>query len=291
LCAAPPQPDEGLLRHRFPDRPPASLTPGLRQWRPRQSGPPTQHHVALARRRPARLAAATGHAGARHAGPIHQALAQDLVALRRNPAHEGEALQELAAWAYQFSAQVTPLDEPGGTQGLLLEIGGSLRLFGGRHRLTQLLRRDLAQLGYHAELGAAPTPRGAWLIAVARSRGTQVADALSTTELAATLKRLPLPLAQSLGLDEATRHALQSLGLRRLGDLLALPRAELQQRFGPRLFDGLDRALGRKPDPQPPFEPPAQFVAGIATPGRPRSCSARATARAAPCPRRPPRSR
>ncbi|MFN7432785.1 MAG: DNA polymerase Y family protein, partial [Betaproteobacteria bacterium] len=76
-----------------------------------------------------------------------QALAQDLVALRRNPAHEGEALQELAAWAYQFSAQVTPLDEPGGTQGLLLEIGGSLSLFGGRHRLTQLLRRDLAQLG------------------------------------------------------------------------------------------------------------------------------------------------
>ncbi|MFN8913632.1 MAG: Y-family DNA polymerase [Betaproteobacteria bacterium] len=195
-----------------------------------------------------------------------QALAQDLVALRRNPAHEGEALQELAAWAYQFSAQVTPLDEPGGTQGLLLEIGGSLSLFGGRHRLTQLLRRDLAQLGYHAELGAAPTPRGAWLIAVARSRGTQVADALSTTELAATLKRLPLPLAQSLGLDEATRHALQSLGLRRLGDLLALPRAELQQRFGPRLFDGLDRALGRKPDPQPPFEPPAQFVAGIELP-------------------------
>jgi protein ImuB len=194
-----------------------------------------------------------------------QALAHDLVALTRNPEHEREALAELAAWAYQFSAQVAPVDEPT-AHGLLLEIGGSLRLFGGRHRLTQLLQRDLAQLGYRAELGAAPTPRGAWLIALARSQagaGTQLADALSTEDLAATLTRLPLSLGDW---DEATRHTLQSLGLRRFGDVLALPRAELNKRFGPQLLDGLDRALGRKPDPQPPFEPPAQFVAGIELP-------------------------
>jgi protein ImuB len=196
-----------------------------------------------------------------------QALAHDLVALTRNPEREREALAELAAWAYQFSAQVTPVDAPA-AHGLLLEIGGSLRLFGGRHRLTQLLQRDLAQLGYRAQLGAAPTPRGAWLIALARSQaqagaGTQLADALSTEDLAATLKRLPLALGDW---DEATRHTLQSLGLRRFGDVLALPRAELNKRFGPQLLDGLDRALGRKPDPQPPFEPPAQFVAGIELP-------------------------
>jgi protein ImuB len=191
-----------------------------------------------------------------------QALAHDLVALARNLEREGEALQELAAWAYQFSAQVTPVNDAA-AHGLLLEIGGSLRLFGGRHRLTQLMQRDLALLGYRAELGAAPTPRGAWLIALARSNGAQVADALSTDDLATTLKRLPLSLGDW---DEATRHTLQSLGLRRLGDVLALPRAELQKRFGPQLLDGLDRTLGRKPDPQPPFEPPAQFVAGIELP-------------------------
>lgn len=195
-----------------------------------------------------------------------QALAHDLVALTRNLDHEGEALQELAAWAYQFSAQVTPLGdatrEPS-AHGLLLEIGGSLRLFGGRHRLTQLVQRDLALLGYRAELGAAPTPRGAWLIALARSRGAQVADALSSDDLAATLRRLPLSLGDW---DETTRHTLSSLGLRRFGDVLGLPRAELQKRFGPQLLDGLDRALGRKPDPQPLFEPPAHFVAGIELP-------------------------
>lgn len=191
-----------------------------------------------------------------------QALAHDLVALTRHPEREREALHELAAWAYQFSAQVTPVDEPA-TQGLLLEIGGSLRLFGGRHRLTQLLQRDLVQLGYRAALGAAPTPRGAWLIALARCQGAQIADALSTEDLAATLKRLPLSLGDW---DDATRHTLQSLGLHRFGDVLTLPRPELNKRFGPQLLDGLDRALGRKPDPQPPFELPAQFVAGIELP-------------------------
>jgi protein ImuB len=194
-----------------------------------------------------------------------QAIAHGLIALPRHPEREVEALAELAGWAYQFSAQVTPRSDAA-QHGLLLEIGGSLRLFGGRHRLTQLLQRELAQLGYRADLGAAPTPRGAWLIALTRSRGAQCADALSQAELEPVLKRLPLSLGQSVGVDEATRHTLESLGLRRVAVVLALPRAELQKRFGLQLLDGLDRALGRKPDPQPAFEPPAQFVAGIELP-------------------------
>ena len=63
-----------------------------------------------------------------------QALARELIALERNAEREQAALAELAGWAYQFSSHVVLQPD-----GLLLEVGGSVRLFGGRaplHRAT-----------------------------------------------------------------------------------------------------------------------------------------------------------
>jgi len=191
-----------------------------------------------------------------------QALAHHLIALPHHPEREAGALHELACWGYQFSASVTRR-AGGSAHGLLLEIGGSLRLFGGRTLLLQRLRSELDGLGYRAQAGIAPTPCAAWWIALARASGGRARDALCRDDLAAALDPLPLALA---GWDDATLDTLRTLGLRTLGDLQRLPRAAVRKRFSAALLADLDRAYGHVPDPQPPFEPPVRFDAAIDLP-------------------------
>ena len=73
----------------------------------------------------------------------------------------------------------------------------------------------------------------------------------------------PMPLA-ALRLDEEALGAARRLGLERIGELIAMPRAPLQRRFGETLLLRLDQALGRAAEP---FEP-------IVPEEPPRSCSA-----------------
>jgi len=208
-----------------------------------------------------------------------QALAHTLTAVPRNPDHERDALHELACWAYQFSAQVTirpptPLRASAGkrsyggqatgtSSGLVLETGGSERLFGGRSVLHRLIRRGLGSLGYRAAFGHATTPAAAWLIGTARASGLAARDAQTSRELQSALAPLPLPM---LEWDEDTTRALHALGLATIGQLLALPRDAFARRFGADRLDHLDRALGLRPDPQPSFSPPARFAARIELP-------------------------
>jgi protein ImuB len=64
----------------------------------------------------------------------------------------------------------------------------------------------------------------------------------------------PLPVA-ALRLTPETAAALEALGLRRIGDLVSLPRAALAARFGDAVAEALDRALGRRPEPLSPLTP------------------------------------
>ena len=95
-----------------------------------------------------------------------QALARELIALERNTEREQAALAELAGWAYQFSSHVVLQPD-----GLLLEVGGSLRLFGGRARLHRAIADGLDALGYRAAFAYAAAPRTARAYALAHSRG------------------------------------------------------------------------------------------------------------------------
>jgi protein ImuB len=202
-----------------------------------------------------------------------QALASTLTAVPRNPDQERDALHELACWAYQFSAQVTIrpptlLRSYGGqaigtSSGLILETGGSERLFGGRSELHRRIRRELGSLGYRAAFGHATTAAAAWLIGTARASGRTARDAQAHEQLHTALAPLPLP---TLEWDEDTTHALHALGLATIGQLLALPRDAFARRFGADRLDHLDRALGLRPDPQPAFSPPARFAARIELP-------------------------
>lgn len=172
------------------------------------------------------------------------ALVPQLRALPRAAAAEREALEAVATWACQFTSRVS-LEPP---QGVLLEVEGSLRLFGGAGSLMALVRRGLARLGFEALLGAGASARAAlWL---ARGAG-------------ASLDALPV---EAIDAAPETRALLRRIGIRTLGGLMRLPRAGVAARFGQRLLDDMDRALGRVPEARDFFAPPERFSARIELP-------------------------
>jgi protein ImuB len=148
------------------------------------------------------------------------ALAPQLRIASRNPTLETEALEAIAIWAGQFTAKVS-LEPP---QAVLLEVEGSLRLFGGAVQLMARLRAGLADLGFEACLASGPTPRAAlWL---ARGRG-------------GPLEALPV---EAIDAGPEISEQLSGMGIRTLSELARLPRAGVAARFGQKLLDDLDRA-------------------------------------------------
>ena len=183
------------------------------------------------------------------------ALAPRLRVVQRDPAAETEALLGVAGWAAQFTPGVA-LEFP---DAVLLDATGSLKLFGGLTSLLERLRRDLTEMGWSAELAGAPTPRGAfWLALAGKSRFIG-----SATEIEPALTELPVAVLRR---DGETLEALEAVGVRTLGELLALPREGVARRFRQGLLGDLDRALGRLPDPRNFFVPPARFRAAIELP-------------------------
>ena len=165
-------------------------------------------------------------------------------------AADDSELQQLAAWAGRYTPNVSPEK----TCGLLLEVAGSLKFYGGLPALVRSMRADLKTMGYHAALAGAPTARAAWWLARAeRSR------------FIATLPPLPkalapLPLAV-LDSEAKTLNLLRRSGLRTLGEVMGLPRDSLAKRCGQALLDQFDRATGRLPEVRPYFQPPPVFHA------------------------------
>ena len=183
------------------------------------------------------------------------ALAQDLRVVERNTRAEGAALEHLAAWAGQFTSLVNlapPLD-------IVLEIGGSLRLYRGLPRLQRTLRDGLAQLGYSAALAVAPTPLAAtWL-----ARTQQNLQITDIARLTGVLAELPLHYT---AFTEKQIQLLHGMGVQRLGDCLRLPRDGFARRLGDDTLRTLDRALGKLPDPRLPYIPPPRYQGQVALP-------------------------
>jgi len=180
------------------------------------------------------------------------AFAPRLRVVPRDPAAETEALLGVAGWAAQFTPGVA-LEFP---DGVLLEVSGSLKLFGGLEPLLERLRRGLAEMGWSATLAGAPTPRAAFWLALA---GKQKFIG-SMVELEPALAVSPVEV---LRCGDETLEALEAIGVRTLGELRALPREGVARRFGQELLDELDRALGRLSDPRNFFVPPERFRAAI----------------------------
>ncbi len=183
------------------------------------------------------------------------ALAPDLVERHRDAAGERHALERIAGWAGQFSSMVS-LSPP---DALLLEVEGSLRLFGGLRQIMLRLSGGLNELGYTGAAAVTPTPTAARLLALAGLQST-VTDLAG---LESALSGLPLAL---LDQPAETVRMLALAGVHTVGACFALPRDGLARRFGQSLVDELDRALAKLPDPRRPYEPPARYRARLALP-------------------------
>ncbi len=186
-----------------------------------------------------------------------QALATHLVARPRNLAAEQEALSGIAAWAGRFTPSVS-LQPP---DGLLLEIGSCLRLHRGLGNLLNLVRNGLNEMGYASHVTCAPTPHGAWLLALSGTR-VFIRDAAQLEKVlgALSVRLLDQPPEVVAGLEMIGAHT--------LADCLRLPRAGMARRFGASLLSELDRALGRLPEARKFFEPPPSFERRLELPAQ-----------------------
>ena len=174
----------------------------------------------------------------------------------RDPALETAALEELAVWAGRFTAFVSPAPPVG----LMLEIGGSLRLFGGVEMLRQGIERGLRELGFEASIGTAPTPAAAWLLA----RAGLPEPVLDRSRLPGRLAGVPLAC---MDLPEPVLRDLAAMGIRSFRDAYRLPRGAVSRRVGGALVDAMDRALGRRPEARARYAAPPEFSRRLDFPG------------------------
>jgi protein ImuB len=183
--------------------------------------------------------------------PLAQARAMHpaLTAVPEDPAADTALLAAIADGCQRYTPLVA-LDPP---DGILLDIAGCAHLFGGETRLLNDLLARMRALGFAARAGIASTIGAA--SAAARFGDTAITGSGRERDLL-----LPLPPA-ALRLPAETVSSLARLGLKRVGDIVDLPRAPLAARLGPDLLRQLDRALGREDEPLTPLRPVAPYVA------------------------------
>ena len=162
---------------------------------------------------------------------------------------DAAAQRATASIALGFTPRVALLDEA-----VLMEVSGSLRLFGGLLKLMAMLEERL-KLFFESNSLPAQVIRsqGATsLIALGRLRASRQASA-SVSRRVADLPMHTLSAARPhLGVLERT-------GCRTWDDLLKLPRDGVAQRFGAELLQALDRARGALPDNYTWLTLPEQF--------------------------------
>ena len=169
-------------------------------------------------------------ARARHAG---------LLDLPAAPAADLRSLEALGHWLMRFSPSVCV--RPPST--LFLDATGLERLYGGLSNLRRRVAGALASLRIAAAVTVAPTPGAAWALAAFGNDGPHV---VTNEQVLPALSPLP---PEALRLDDDTANVLSALGVRTIGSLLQLPRADLAVRFGPKVLTRIDQATGAVHEP------------------------------------------
>src|SRR5262249_27872683 len=173
----------------------------------------------------------------------------DLAVIAEHPADDRRLLDAIADWCQRY----TPLLAVDPPDGLLLDIAGCAHLYGGEERLLPDLLARFENFGFASRAAIALTIGAAFALA-------RFCPAPILTPGAERPAFGPLPLA-ALRLPEEKTAALRRVGLKRIGDILDLPRARLAARFGADMLRQLARALGEEREPLTPILPVAAYVA------------------------------
>jgi protein ImuB len=160
-------------------------------------------------------------------------------------------LQQLAVWAEQFTSKVS-IQPP---HALLLEVRGSLKLFGSLSVIQNQIQQQLTRQWQHSfHCAVTPTPMASLLLAYSGQ-----SDVVQHKQhLRSVLGRLSV---NTLPIGHKKKQQLRNTGVRLLRDLWRLPKDGLARRFGPQLVNYLDRTLGLIPEPLDFFVSPEEFSA------------------------------
>ena len=184
-----------------------------------------------------------------------RAIVPALATLPADPAADLALLARIAAWCGRY----TPWTAPEGGDGVWLDVTGCAHLFGGEVDMLQDLLSRLAGFGMTARAVLADTPGTAWALAhFGEGGGSRVVPPGGAEKALAAL-----PVA-ALRLGPATVAGLTRVGLKRVGDLYAMPRAPVTLRFGDEVMRRLGQALGRIAEPVSPSRPPPRFRVRLA---------------------------
>ena len=228
---------DGALRRCADPEMPLALVAGAQQRRVLHAVNPAARALGL--RRGMGLAAA-------------QALVGSFATIEHDPHAEARWHQFLAAWAYRFSSQVSTHYG----HALIVEIEGSLGLFGPWPRFEAQLREELGQLGFRHRIVAAPNPAAARALA-------NVHDGLAVAGIAPMRHALGQLPVQRAGFAPEVATAFQRMGLRTLRQVMALPRAGLARRFPADVLRHLDALLGEREPALAWYRPPDRFAMRI----------------------------
>jgi len=159
-------------------------------------------------------------------------------------AEDAAALRRLAEWCGRYS----PWTAPDGVDGVRIEITGSAHLWGGERALAADLIARLDHRHVSGRIAIADTLGAA--LAMARFAEGKAPVILPPGDCRAALAPLPV---EALRLDPVTAQGLRRVGLKRIGDLYAMPRDALARRFGETIARRLDQALDNLPEPLSPL--------------------------------------
>ncbi|MGF1552589.1 MAG: DNA polymerase Y family protein [Paracoccaceae bacterium] len=219
-----------------------------------------------------------------------RARAPCLATRRAEPARFDAGRGALELWAGRFSPTVgrdRGADEAAHAAGfgaaLVIDATGCAHLWGGEAGMLDALLAGLDRLGLTAGAAIADGCAAAWALAhygrapsrcrpCAPSRNAPHAlaghgdgRALLSPPGRARDALAALPVA-ALRLDAGEVAALASVGLCRIGELSAMPRAQIARRFGVEVVRRLDRALGVEPEPVAPRRPLPRFAVRLTLP-------------------------
>lgn len=179
------------------------------------------------------------------------ALVAQLTVLEREQSLERASLEGLAAWAMQLTSLVS-VEPP---ESVLLEVSGSLGLFGGLEAIKARLGAELARRQHRFRVSTGPTPTAALWLARAGA-----ADVEGWHELAGRLGALPLAVTRW---PSTVQALLRDLGVRTIGDCVRLPREGFARRVGRGHLQELDKAFGRQFDLRSEFRAPESWSAAL----------------------------
>ena len=171
-----------------------------------------------------------------------------------DPVADREALADLAAWCGRFSPLVG-IEDASTPESLLLDVTGIAHFFGGEVSLVDRVVGDFARRGLTVHLGLADTVGAAWAVA---HFGPSDSSIVPDGETQIALRPLPV---EALRLPGEVVDLLHQLGVYWIGQLERLPRADFASRFGPRLIERLDQAMGQLSEPIPAHHLPPEFEA------------------------------